>query len=41
MKETGRHDLGNVMPHRQGTVKNNAKVTDPVARLNEGVPDQD
>ena len=41
MKETGRRDLGDVMPHRQGTVKNNAKVTDPVARLNDGVPDSD
>ena len=41
MKETGRRDLGDVMPHTQGTVKNNAKVTDPVARLNDGVPDSD
>jgi len=44
MKETGRRDLSDVMPqqpHRQGTVKNNAKVTDPVTRLNDGVPKSD
>jgi len=29
------------LPHGQGTVKNNAKVTDPIAWLNDSVTDSD
>jgi len=41
MKETGRRDHGDVLPLGQGTVKNNAMVTDPIAWLNDSVTDSD